>query len=318
MSVKNLRPGRINVESNTNVSLHTVSNDVEGAPGGRYPIRMAAFHMDPYRIGLGWPRPVPDCDLRVVSLVSGSGEVLADRPDPGVTDTDAFVRWYADDENYSVTDLRWESGQGTSNYFETAVGSEPTYITDYEYKVDDEVFIREALMFDSDTGDYLKGNLNELSGSAGYSVILVASITSVNPEYSGLWCPTAKNNGWVSVEFQGTGIYVETEQTPRRRILQVANLLDTDAPLMLAMCFGRPYTSFYAAAGPSSILSGRIETGQLPTAFNSDIYLGRSTEDLDHALDMALFDVGFYTKKLSGTEVGDEFSTLSSLYGGNR
>ena len=318
MAVKNLKPGKTQVSNLISASIKPRNDKIANVEGGVYPIKLALFQTDQYRIGLGWPRSVPDCDINTKMLVSGNGEVLADRMTPENVDTDAFVRWYPTEETYSETDLRWDAAQGSPMVWEGATENLPTLIFDYEYRVGDEIFIRTALNFDSDTSDYLQGDLNELGGSVGYTVILVASVTSANPERSGLWCPTSKTGGWISVEFQGTSIYVETEQTARRRILQVANLLDTDAPLMLAMCFGRPRTNFYAAAGPSSVVSDSLLVGEAPAAFNSSIYLGRTTEDINHTLDMAVLDLGIYPSKLTGIEVRDEFATLSALYGGDR
>jgi hypothetical protein len=318
MAVKNLKPGKTTITNTIATSIKPRNDKVPNVAGGIYPIKMAVFNTDPYRIGLGWPRSVPDCDINTKVLISGTGEVLADRMTPENIDTDAFVRWYPTEETYSEVDMRWDAAQGSPMVWEGATGNLPTLLHDYEYRVGDEVFFRTALNFDSDTGDYLQGDLNELGGSVGYSVILVASITSANPERSGLWCPTSKTGGWVSVEFQGTSIYVETEQTSRTRILQVSNLLETDAPLMLAMCFGRPRTSFYAAAGPSSVISDSLLLGAVPDAFNSSIYRGRTTEDIEHTLDMAVLDLGIYPSKLTGMEVRDEFATLSALYGGDR
>src|SRR3954447_25295725 len=105
MAVVNLRPGRSVVDASARLNMHAITPDLDHPPGGLFPIRLSAWNSDEYRLANGWPVDVPVCDMRARVLISATGEVLADRPDPGDISTSANARWIADEDFYNLTDL---------------------------------------------------------------------------------------------------------------------------------------------------------------------------------------------------------------------
>lgn len=323
MATVSFRPGKVSVTIAASSAIHVVPQEFQDVAGGLYPVRLAAWELDPYRLANGWPTQVPTHDVHARSYVSAEGDVLADRLSARDVDTAAHVRWIADSDTWDITDLRWRSWGGAATLdLVGGAGTEPVLINEYEYKFNNELFLVDGMQFDADSGDHLELELtNALGGVAGYTVILVGSFTTLSGNdvpYSGVWCPADTTEAWMSATLQGTSLYLETEQTQRQRVLNLANLLSEAAPLMLALVFDRPNATFYAASGPSSIIKASIQSGSDVVPLHPSVYLGRSGTDLTHTSDMTLMDVGLYATALTPAQVRSEFSTLSSIYGGDR
>lgn len=323
MAVLHVRPGLTKIITQAKAATGRIPARLEKPAGGLFPIRMASFLMDDYRIANGFPVGPPACDLRARTFVSAEGEILADRESARNVETDALVRWIADPDTYDLGDLRWFPFQfAAPEVFTTDPLSAPVYLEDYEYRFGAETFHVPVLNFDADSNAHFALTLRSLAGTTGYTVLLVTSLNSAfgnsaNP-HAGLWCPQEKTGGWMSVTLQGAALYLETDQTPRRKVMDLAHLLGTAAPLMLAMSFARPIATLYAACGPSEITSVTADTGNDKTSLTPNIYLGRTPEDTNHGVDMALMEVGIYGDRLTRAQVRAEFATLSAAYGGDR
>lgn len=316
-------PGNAAVELAVQAKFNVVFPDAEQAPGGLFPMRAAAFQMDEYRIMAGWPVPVPPCDINIATLVSATGEVLADRETPTSLLTGAVARWVADTNFVDQTALKWTALQGDV-FWESSVEYMPELITDYEYRVNDERFVgMSALNFDSDTANHMWGDLSRvIGGTTGYTLLMVMSPNSafgndVTVPYNGLWCPQVADNQWVSLTMQGNYLYHETEVDPRTIGISISQQLNSTAPSYIAIVVGRPLTTMYVGTGPSNIQIKQLPTASGAVPLNDQIFLGRSTGDVLHTADMALFDLGIYPNPLTSSEVRDEFAVLSRIYGGD-
>jgi len=334
MTVKNLRPGKTQVTAKGRGSVHKKTKDQVDPPGGLYPIRMSAWATDDFRIANGWPVSIPDYDIKARTLVSAEGEVLAYREQARDVVTSADLRWIADDEYYNLTDLQWYPHQAeTPINWSTSAEYAPTYLSDYEYELRSEVFVQEALNFDSDSTEHMWTDLTQaLGGVAGYTVIFSVSPSSaygnnLETPYAGLWCPgqptvepmsEAPEGGWVSLTLQGNTLYLQTDQTRRKPAMPISDLLSTAAPVMIAMVIDRPYISLYAGRGPSGVTKVRVDSGSDVVPMDGRVVLGRSNGDLLHTADMTLMEINLYSEILTGEEVRDEFSLLSSIYGGDK
>lgn len=325
MAVLSAVAGRSEVSLSARAATNSVPPELLEAPGGLYPLTAKAFEMDEYRIMAGWPIQVPDYDIKVNSLVSASGELLRNREVATEIQTGALIRWVADPGLYDETANRWMPVTTEINpvAWECSVENAPTMITDYEYRVGDERFYANALNFDSDSANYLQASFaGTLTGSSGFTVIMVLSPNSaygnnVDVPYNGLWCPQDKNGKYFNLEMQGRYLYLDTESQSRVRGPSINSSVLNNAPMYLAIVFNRPDTYFYVGEGPSSFRVQTVPAGEAGLPIDGEIYLGRSTEDLLHTADMALFDIGIYANQLSAFEVRDEFALLSRAYGGD-
>lgn len=320
----------------TTTTLVTAEQQIRSIelPRGLYPLKSSAWDIDEYRIKAGWPVPIPKCDIRAITLASASGALIGNRDVPTALLTNAELRWVADADLYNETTLQWVPLQGSDPVWQTSVEYAPTLVTNYEYRIDDERFVEmSALNFDSDTMNHMWANFSyTFGGSAGYTVIMVMSPNSVygndlDVPYNGLWCPGdatptgqtfTEDTGehWVSATIQGKYLYVETDEVARTRVLSLSQQLSSSAPTYVAMVFTRPQAVVYVATGPNSIQSKNVVTGAAPVPVNGKIVLGRSTGDVLHTADMALFDLGMYANPLTPAEVQREFALLSRVYGG--
>ena len=281
--------------------------------------------MDEYRLMAGWPVEVPPYDIHCISMVSASGEVLSDREEPSAITTGALYRWIADPDLYDTTALRWVpvTSQATPVYWETGVDSAPVLITDYEYRVENERFYGNALNFDSDDQNYMHADFSAtLGGAAGMTVLMVMSPNStfgnnVQIPMNGLWCPASKAGNWTEITVQGRYLWLESESQERTRVISINPALNGNAPMYLAMVLGRPEATFYVGEGPSAIRTATVPSGAEGVPLDYDILLGRVAEDLEHNLDMALFEMNVYANRLSASQVRDEFALLSRAYGGD-
>jgi hypothetical protein len=328
--------GGVEIQAQAQVSATTLPTFLQDVPGGLYPLRSAVWDVDEYRMMAGWPVEIPPYDVHAISLVSASGEVLNDRDAPSSLATGASARWISDSSFYDNASLRWYPVQssGSTLVWETTSTYAPVLIDDYQYRIETERFNRSVLNFDSDSRSHMFCTFRDLLvGASGYTVIMVLNPNSsygnnVTVPYNGLWCPGRPTGigdtfsetldaNWLSVTMQGQYLYYETEAITRARVISIASSLNNNAPLYVAMVFGRPTTTFYVGAGPSSIRSASVAAGPTPVPLDSGIVLGRSTGDVLHTADMALMDLGIYSDMLTGLEVRDEFALLSRVYGGD-
>jgi hypothetical protein len=326
MVVKQMKPGSTAITARAITKAGVVPAQIRVLPGGLYPLHSAAFEMDEYRIMAGWPVPVPAYDIRTDTMMTADGTVLADRDRPTSLTTGATFRWVADDSYYDPTALAWAPIQGEVSPWLAMPGSDPSLVTDYEYRVGDERFTEmTCLNFDSDTADYLSNDLTlMMGGSNGYTVIMVVSPNSVygnnvDVPSNGLWGPmTAIGSppGWFSVKIAGNYLWLSTEDATDQRGVSIGVGQRTTAPMFLALVLGRPVASLYAASGPSSMLTRQIPTGADSRPLRADFWLGR-TPLSNATADMALFELGIYGDMLSATQVANEFALLSSAYGGD-
>jgi hypothetical protein len=324
--VKQMKPGSTAITAKAMTKAGVVPPEIRELPGGLYPLHSAAFEMDEYRIMAGWPVPVPAYDIRAETLMSADGTALADRDPPTSLVTGATFRWIADTNYYDLTSLRWAPIQGGAPPWTAMPGSDPTLVTDYSYRVGEEMFTSmTCLNFDSDTADYLSCDLNlAMGGSNGYSVIMVMSPNSVygnNPDVpaNGLFGPMGDADsppGWFSLSIRGNFVWLSSDDSTDQRGVSIGTGQRSTAPMFLAVVVGRPQASLYAASGPSSLLTKRIPTGDASRALRADFWLGR-TPLTPATADLALFDLGIYGDMLTPAQVASEFALLSGIYGGD-
>jgi hypothetical protein len=270
-------------------------------------------------------------------MITGLGEVFGDRDEPSAITTGALLRWVADADKYNDTTLRWEpvqNGTGTQVYWETSEDYAPVLLSNYTYRVNDERFYRTALNFDSDSRNHMWADFTtSIGGSSGFTVVMVFSPNStfgnnLAVPFNGLWCPGGPTpegdtfaeppgDSWMSVTAQGYNIYLQTEDHARTSAISIQPGLNINAPMMMALVFGRPETLIYVGPGPSSIRSKSMPTGATAKPLADSYVLGRSTGDVLHTADMALFDLGIYANRLTAAQVASEFALLSQAYGGD-
>lgn len=337
MAIKKFRPGKTTIIASTRNSQRVIPRPLAEMPGGLYPLRMALWETDEYRIGNGWPRSVPTMDIRARTLVSAEGEALAYRESVRDVSTGATVRWISDVDSYDLTALKWYPMQADAPVvWETGTEYAPTYIDDYEYQLETEMFHAEVINFDADSYEHMWTNLTPLlGGTSAYTVIMCLSLNSVygnslDVPYSGLWCPgyptpaigqpMADNiqDGWFSLMLQGNTLYLETDQTRPQKALSITHLLDTAAPVMIALTVNRPTAMVYAGRGPSTISRQPLNVGDVVKPLDPHIALGRTPGDILHTADMSVLDIGIYPEVLTPSEVKEEFALLSSVYGGDK
>lgn len=330
-----LRPGRTSVTLNARCRFDTQPPLVFDAPGGLVPLRIAVYELDEYRIKNGWPVEVPDHDIRATTLCSAEGEMVTLRPVPDQIRTDALMRWIADDEQFNIDDLTWRALQrGADLEWKSSVEYMPSFISDYTYRVHSEVFTRRALNFDSDTRNHMWMDMSTVMNPTGVTVIMVLSPNSaygndVSVPYNGIWCfgteppgtdifDEVPNGSWFDITLMGNFIYLETDQTPKTRGPGLNDQLTSNSPMYLVLSLTRPNSFIYVGSGPSSMNRVAIPTGIDQFPLDNKIVLGRSTGDVLHTADMALFEVGLYSDVLTDSQVMAEVAKLSRCYGGDR
>jgi len=337
MALKQFSAGKATIVASLRNRANLVPKALAEAPGGLYPLRMAHWVTDEYRIAAGWPRPEPDYDVRARTLISCTGEALAFRQGPRAITTGASVRWIADEDTFDTTALQWVPYQNDLDLvWESSVDYSPTFISDYEYVIGTETFIETALNFDADSAEHMWCDMNSvLGGASGYSVVMCLSLNSVYGNnltipYAGLWSPgmatpavgepisESPTDGWVSLTAQGNWLYLETDQSPRTRAVQINDLMASTAPIMIGLVIGRPVTVVYAGRGPSNIRRAQMNVGTENTPMSGNVVLGRTNGDILHTADMALLDLGIYPDRLSPGEMKAEFSALSAVYGSDK
>jgi hypothetical protein len=285
----------------------------------------------------GWPVSVPRHDIHATSMISCAGETFAVRDDTTAVQTGALLRWVADAGLYDEIAWQWKPIQnqtGAQVVWETSVEYAPTLIEEYSYRVQDERFLMTALNFDSDTKNHMWADFTTtIGGASGYTVIMVMSPNStfgnnLDVPFNGLWCPgratpatdvfpETVDDTWSAVTMQGRYLYLETETEGPKRGISIDPALNSSAPLYLAIVFGRPETVFYAGAGPDSMRVKTLTTNDNVGLMDNGVVLGRSTGDVLHTADMALFDLAVYADRLTASEVRAEFALLSGAYGGS-
>lgn len=324
MADKLVMAGTVEITASASCVVHEDPPQALQVPGGLYPMQVKAFQIPEYRVMAGWPVEIPGHDIKVQTLVSCTGEVITARDDPTALVTDAMVRWVADEGFYSNDTLRWMPLHSIIGAipWETTVDNAPVLVDNYEYRVGKERFYGNALNFDSDDQCYMSIDLSGyLSGPAGYTLIMVMSPNSVygsdlEVPYNGIWCPQNKDTNWMDLTMQGQYLYLETESAARMRGIGVSNALGSSAPVYVAVVFDRPTVTMYVGTGPNSIRVKTVPSGDTAVPMIERVFLGRSTEDVLHTADMALFDLGLYANRLTAVEVSNQFAILSRAYGG--
>ena len=110
---------------------------------------------------------------------------------------------------------------------------------------------------------------------------------------------------------------METESQARQLGIAITDQLEGNAPSYIAMVVNRPQSALYVGTGPSNIRVKQLQAGAEEVALDDSVVLGRSTGDIEHTADMALFELGLYADPLTATQVRDEFAQLSRVYGGD-
>lgn len=326
----------VNIQAEVQARFTVDVPAVTEVPGGLYPLHAAAFQIDEFRIMSGWPVPVPPHEIRTNVLVSCYGEILSTRDAPEQINTGAYIRWIADEQYFDPDALRWTPLQAGGTEWRSSVEYLPTLIEDYSYRLGDELFTHvSALNFDTDTRNHMWANFAaSFGGGTGYTVVMVLSPNSVfgnDPAqpYSGLWCQggptpvgdtfteTVSDPYWANFTMQSHYLWMTTETRSAARGVSVNNPLSRTAPSYLAIVNTRPDVTIYVGTGPSNIQSKTLPTGTDVVPQNSGIVLGRSTGDVLHTMDMALFELSLYANPLTATEIRDEFALLSRAYGGD-
>lgn len=324
MATKNIVAGVTEINVSARCSVIDEPQQVMQVPGGLYPLQVKAFEIPEYRVMAGWPVEIPGHDIKIESLISCTGEVITARDNPVALTTDAMVRWVADSGYYSTDTLRWSplhSDIGLVTW-ETTVENAPVLVDDYEYRVGNERFYGDALNFDSDDQCYMSIDMSGyLSGPAGYTLIMVMSPNSVFSNnnavpYNGIWSPQTRTGNWMDLTMQGQYLYLETESTNRMRGISVSNAYASATPVYVAVVFDRPTTTMYIGTGPNAIRVKTLPAGSVSVPLNEKLFLGRSSGDLLHTADMALFDLGLYGDRLTAMEISNQFAILSRAYGG--
>jgi hypothetical protein len=325
MALVQIHAGRVEIVAKSRVRASTLPGQLANPPGGLYPMRSAAFEIDEYRVLEGWPVPVPSCDIRCDTLVSGDGVMLAERETPTGVLTGANYRWVADDDFFNPTTLSWVPIQGSEPTWTAPVDNLPSLINNYEYTVDDERFTSmTALNFDSDTSDYLTTDLSRVMSTVnGYTVIMVMSPNSVfgnneDRRYNAIWtCEDSPAETNFTVTIEDGYLWVQVDQTENQRGIAMSRAMSIQAPSYLALVFNRPKMAMYLSQGPKDIIVKRLDIAPSNQPFCNQILLGKMPgADLTHTADMALFDLGLYADALSADQVKDEFTLLSKIYGG--
>jgi len=139
---------------------------------------------------------------------------------------------------------------------------------------------------------------------------------NVDIPYNGLLCPKSKAGDYFDLTMQGNYLWLESESTDRIRAISINPSVRASAPSYIALVMDRPQATFYVGSGPDSVRVQRFPSGKTGANMVLNMYLGRSTEDLDHTADMALFDLGIYPDRLTPGEIHDEFAILARAFGG--
>lgn len=332
MTKKRLAAGDTDVTVNAFAKPGQVPPPLSDPPGGLYPLMSSAWEIDEYRILAGWPVPVPDYDIHCDVLVTGDGSSLDNRDPPPSIVTNADIRWLADVDYYDPTNLTWTPIQGTATPWTADPAHAPTLVTDYEYIIGDERFTSvTALVFDSDSGDYLTNDLSQsLGGSTGYTVIMVLNPNSIYGDDSAavekaLWGPPFSGDDanpfpdthWVMFSIRNRALCLTTDWSPRTDGPAIGDFLNTLRPCYLALVVRRPQTAIYVGTGPSDIRLKSLSTGGVPIPLDTRFWLGDAAATDSGTMDMALFDLGIYANPLSMSQVKTEFGLLSQAYGGD-
>lgn len=304
------------------------------ARGGLYPLSLAAYAVDEYRMMSGWPVAIPDQDIQARCDVNAQGEVIAFRDDPGAVNMNSQARWFADSDDFVPAALCWYPHAAQEQMpWRSSVGWMPTFFDDYEYRRGSERFIEQAINFDSDTRQHMWADLDQLiGGGQGYTVLMAVNLHSVYGDsgrtFVGLWgpgLPTPNTDifpevfpSYVEVTLRGGSLYVASDQAPPTKVMVINDLLASPAPVYLAFCFSRPKTTIYAGNGSGSMRHGTVYIGNNATPLSGKVVLGRSNGTVVNTADMAVLDLNLYTDNLSTDEVIDEVAKLCATYGGDQ
>jgi hypothetical protein len=317
MAILNMKPGAVEITLDAEFYANIAPNVLESAPGGLFPLVARAYMIDEYRLMAGWPVSIPGIDVRGQSIISLNGDRVSNRLDPDVLRTGADLRWCSS-SGYDDTLGTWEPIQWTQapNTI-TAVPANAPVETEYIYRVQDEVFHRMALAFDSDDEQYMSLDLSSQVSGVGMTVIFVFSPNNTQGDQAGLLTSyqsslAAYSNAYI----QGQYVYIQTE-SQLQRAAPIATAMRTNAPFYLAITLDRPTVHTYSGPGPSSIQAVSVPSGWAEASIQALWRIGSNGTGTDSFIDMALFDMGVYYKRLTFNEVQTEFAILSRSYGGD-
>lgn len=334
MAVIDLSPTASRMLARASVRASQTYGPAAEAVGGLYPLSMAAYEVDPYRMMSGWPVSVPKLDISAVTDVSATGEVIAYREAANAVTMNSIARWIADDDNFHTDTLSWyPSVAGVSANWVTSVGYSPTLFDDYEYRRGAEKFIETAINFDADSQQHMWADLDQIIGGGhGYTVLMAVNLHSVYGDsdhpFVGLWAPgqptpnadtfTETFASYVEVTLRGETLYVASDKASPTKSVAVSDLLALSSPCYLAFCFGRPTTRIYAGNGSRSLRSSSVFVGTNSVPLSGHVALGRSNGTRLNTADMGVLDLNVYGAQLSAHEVTDEIAKLCSIYGGDQ
>lgn len=329
MTVKSLYPTSAEISVTASARL-TVRGRSGTLPGLR-PFKIRVFEPPDFRMRDGYPVEVPSIDIRAAGMVSATGTRIAFRPNARDIETGANVRWVADSDMFDDVAGSWlpiKSDLGPITWLSSGRWV-PTLISDYTYSINKERFTVAAMNFDHDQAEHMWATAYSLTGSAGFTVIMVCSMNSVYGSSGitnfaalfGSGKPTDKegtldNQVTDPFEIRLTANAIRVVTDRNAQAVGVANLMGRTAPMYLVFALGRPSSVVYAGSGPTSMTSAEVQTGSSDQRYYGDLVLGRSYGDTLHTPDMALMDFNIYADKLTPDRVRTEVAKLSSVYGG--
>lgn len=313
MAILQVTTGQTNVASTavTRV-LHTPSS-VYGLPSGINPVRLSVFEVPPYVMRTGWPTKKPAHAIEASTLVSATGEVLADRQSPRSVAPASDYRWLADAETYDEINLAWFSWVGTHS-MQITVDHAPTLIEDFSWQVGSEVFNGPSVYFNDETAQHISLDLPQ--PFSAYTVILVAGLNQVGNDTSlpqaGIWCSETSGGRGANLTLMGNYLYLNGQRT-----VPVTDHLTSSAPCYIALVAQAPQGAVYAGGGPASMRSLKVPTYAEVADFDASVVIGKTPDVLDYPVQMALFETNLYGRALTSEEIVAEVATLSRSYGGS-
>lgn len=305
------------------------------------PYRINIFDAPDFRMKNGWPTSVPDYDVRGEVLVSADGVVIDDRPSPYNIQLDPTLRWIADSQSFSVTDLAWyptESEVGSIAWNSSPTWL-PTLIEDYTYTIGaggttGEQFTAQLLNFDTDSVEHMWCNIEPLNESFGYTIIMVARFASVYGDDEASGFTGIIGNGSATpaygrlddeedfIEFPwqlrlfNDKLVFRTDND--RLTVGIPDFVHRSPPSYIALAIGRPETTMYVSKGPNAILEKTCFAGERGQPFSGELVLARSLGDTTHTADVGIMEISVYADKLSSHDIRTKISRLASVYGSER
>lgn len=291
------------------------------------PFRLVRYTTGDYRIRNGFPVATPTYDLRTAVSMTGGGVVTSDRPAPEEVETNATSRWIA---GINWSGGVWTPAQGVSSNTLTTPGAAPVLEPDVDYRRGREALLRDALQFDPDLDQYLRSS-GWPTGETEYSLIFVMALSeafnttdddAVDDEFSGLVAPVGAADGsWrPSLHVRNGNFAIQTspeknfDTAPRK--VGAFKFKSLAIPFYLSWAVGKPGCRIWMGTGPKNLVGYRVEYPFTDNPQGSQIYIGNSLENDGHTMNMTLFDVSYYDRRIDRYEVAREVKKLAKTYGG--